>query len=82
MKVVFVANKKRHVIECETIQQASKIFRDFIEEFDLGSSDCLEAYIKNARSYFARISYNGRVWEFNGTIHSFDTDKLLYCPYA
>jgi hypothetical protein len=80
MKVVFLANKKRHVIECSSIRGASELFRDFIEKFDLGSSDCLEGHIQQSGKTIGLISFNGRVWEWTG--NSLNPGELLYCPYT
>jgi hypothetical protein len=80
MNLIFNAKKKRHVIECGSIREASKLFRDFIEKFNLGSSDCLEAHIKQGEKTIGLISYNGRVWEWTGS--SLNPGELLYCPYT
>lgn len=72
---------KRVELACSSIENASKVFRDFIESNDFGASLCAEAFIKEGRKIIARISYNGKVWEFDGTIHNYDSAKLLFNPF-
>jgi hypothetical protein len=72
---------KRIELPCTSIQDASKVFRNFIESNDLGASLCAEAVIKVGRRALYRISYNGRVWTFDGTIHNYDSADLIFDPY-
>jgi hypothetical protein len=72
---------KRVELACSSIENASKVFRDFIESNDFGASNCAEAFVKDGRKILARVSYNGKVWEFDGTIHNYDSAKLLFNPF-
>jgi hypothetical protein len=72
---------KRVELACSSIENASKVFRDFIEANDFGASNCAEAFIKDGRKILARVSYNGKVWEFDGTIHNYASAKLIFNPF-
>lgn len=51
------------VVEITTLNQASAIYRAFIEQNDLGGRDAGIALIKHQGKVVAHVSYNGRVWE-------------------
>lgn len=47
-----------------SLEMAAKQYRDFIEAGDLGASQAPACVVRevNAKQYFAKVSYNGRVW--------------------
>lgn len=51
--------------QVETLAEASKAVRKFIDDFLLGSSTWTGGKVYVGRKQVARVSYNGRVWEPN-----------------
>lgn len=58
---------KKVTLPCDSIEQAPKVFRTFLILNDLGASRCHEAFIMEGKSKKLRISYNGRLWNMDGT---------------
>ena len=50
-------------VPLEAINDASALYRAFITEHNLGSSQAGVALIKTGELRVARVSYNGKVWE-------------------
>lgn len=52
--------------QVETLKNASKLCREFIHHFNLGSSSWIGGRVINKAGHpIAFISYNGRIWENN-----------------
>ena len=50
-------------ITVDSLKDASKKCREYIEEFNLGSGNWAGGQVSQNRKQIARISYNGRVWK-------------------
>lgn len=56
-------NIKKTFVSVASLQEASKVCKDFIEESDLGGGNWTGGQVFENGSQIAHISYNGRVWE-------------------
>jgi len=51
------------IVKINSLQEASKVCRDFIEENDLGGGNWSGGKVYENGLQIARISYNGRIWD-------------------
>ena len=49
-------------VEVSSLEEASKVCRDFIEENLLGGGNWAGGTVKVGSKTIAKISYNGRIW--------------------
>ena len=56
---------KEKTIQINTITEASKICRDFINEHELGGGNWSGGKILSNGEQIGRVSYNGRIWDMN-----------------
>ena len=47
---------------CDSLEEASKMIREFIEKADIGSSVFTGGDVYDDGQKVARISYNGKIW--------------------
>lgn len=50
------------VVRVNTIEEAQKAARDYIEKWDLGGGNWVEPEVKSGKMVLGHISYNGRYW--------------------
>ncbi len=53
----------RRYITVNSLKEASRKCREYIEEFNLGSGNWAGGLVLQNRKQIARISYNGRIWK-------------------
>lgn len=68
MKLSIIVGSKKTVIEVTDVTEASKKYQEFRDENNLGSSRLEFGRVLEDEKLIARISYNGRVWNLDGTI--------------
>jgi len=59
-------------ISVDSVDDASRRCRDYIEKFNLGSGNWVGGDVFENETKIARISYNGRIWvdqEVNRTVY-------------
>ena len=66
---MYVSLTRKKAIEVESLPAASAAVRQFIELNDFGSSDFAggEVYDSSTNTLVAKVSYNGRIWDAQGT---------------
>ena len=59
--------------EFNTLEEASKIVRNYIEQYDIGSNLFSGGDVYEKGNLVAKVGYNGKVWDING--------EIIYNPY-
>ena len=73
---------KKRKIPVRSIDEASKLVRRWIEDHDLGGSNVGKQIILFNGSPVAYVSYNGRVWNLNGTPYTPITASMIVVAYV
>ena len=55
----------KKTVNVHDLKQASKVCRDYIEEYDLGGGNWIGGQVFDGEKQIARISYNGRIWDLD-----------------
>lgn len=67
MYTLKINSQYRVQVQVDSIDAASRFCREVIEYNDLGSRDWKDAKVYDGANQIARVSYNGRVWNMDGT---------------
>lgn len=57
----------RKKVQVETLQEASRLCREYIDRNDLGSGNWTGGNVYKGRKKVAYVSYNGRIWALDGS---------------
>jgi hypothetical protein len=67
---------KQMAVEVESFEEASRVCRAFIEEYDLGGGNWTGGHVWDDGVPVAHVSYNGRVWK--GEAGTWPTDEIKF----
>lgn len=70
-------------IEVETVNQASRLYRAFIDKNDFGASEAGSCLLEQDGQTIGHVSYNGKVWsgaEWDGR-GAYMPDTPVFNPY-
>lgn len=77
LQVIRSAAGKSPMIPIGTLNDASAIYREFIESNGFGASEAGQCLITRGNEVVAHVSYNGKVWAGKP---SFEARELLFQP--